>query len=54
MIMDRANIRASIDAWASGTRSQGFNQVAATGGKEPRRVDMTPVNDRQPGILGLR
>lgn len=55
MIMDRANIQASLDAWVTGQRSQDFNNVATTSGrKEPRRVDMSPVNDRQPGILGLR
>lgn len=51
IIMDPANIEASLDAWANGQRSEVFNEAAQT--DKPRRIDMSPANDSKPGILGL-
>lgn len=51
IIMDPANIEASVDAWANGKRSVAFNDVAQS--ETPRRINMAPANDSKPGILGL-
>ncbi len=51
MIMNPADIQASVEAWSSGARSEVFNQAATQ--DKPRRIDMSPANDSKPGILGF-
>ncbi len=54
MILNPDDIEKSITAWASGERSPVFNGIAMgqQQNQQQSRVDMSPANDRKPGILG--